>query len=51
MVDHLLQECDMIGKFLLTDKDPVLSGDSSKVDRYINYIISISMMHTAIACK
>ncbi|XP_044504625.1 serine/threonine-protein phosphatase 6 regulatory subunit 3-like isoform X2 [Mangifera indica] len=30
MVDHLLQECDMIGKFLLTDKDPILSGDSSK---------------------
>ncbi|XP_044473269.1 serine/threonine-protein phosphatase 6 regulatory subunit 3-like isoform X2 [Mangifera indica] len=30
MVDHLLQECDMIGKILQTDKDPVLSGKASK---------------------
>ncbi|CAK7351799.1 unnamed protein product [Dovyalis caffra] len=27
MVDHLLQECGLIGKFLQTDKNPVTSGD------------------------
>jgi len=31
MVDHLLQECDLIGKFLQTDKNPVISGDTIKV--------------------
>ncbi|XP_034895951.1 uncharacterized protein [Populus alba] len=30
MVDHLLQECDLIGKFLQTDKNPVISGDINK---------------------
>ncbi|MBA0584575.1 hypothetical protein Gorai_015380, partial [Gossypium raimondii] len=30
IVDHLLQECDLIGKFLQTDKNPVLSGDSNQ---------------------
>ncbi|KAI5592871.1 hypothetical protein BDE02_04G181100 [Populus trichocarpa] len=28
MVDHLLQECDLIGKFLQTDKNPLISGDN-----------------------
>ncbi|CAK7332321.1 unnamed protein product [Dovyalis caffra] len=27
MVDHLLQECGLIGKFLQTDKNPVISDD------------------------
>ena len=31
MVDHLLQECDLIGKFLQTDKNPLISGDNNKV--------------------
>lgn len=31
MVDHLLQECDLIGKFLQTDKSPLISGDNDKV--------------------
>ncbi|XWS53284.1 hypothetical protein CRYUN_Cryun11dG0143900 [Craigia yunnanensis] len=30
IVDHLLQECDLIGKFLRTDKHPILSGDSNQ---------------------
>ncbi|CAL8999539.1 unnamed protein product [Prunus brigantina] len=30
IVDHLLRECDLIGKFLQTDKHPFLSGDTSK---------------------
>ncbi|XWS28972.1 hypothetical protein CRYUN_Cryun25bG0116900 [Craigia yunnanensis] len=30
IVDHLLQECDLIGKFLQTDKHPILSGDGSQ---------------------
>ncbi|KAF9675204.1 hypothetical protein SADUNF_Sadunf09G0007800 [Salix dunnii] len=30
MVDHLLQECDLIGKFLQTDNNPVISGDTNK---------------------
>ncbi|KAG5248247.1 serine/threonine-protein phosphatase regulatory [Salix suchowensis] len=30
MVDHLLQECDLIGKFLQTDKNPLISGDNNK---------------------
>ncbi|KAJ6895267.1 serine/threonine-protein phosphatase 6 regulatory subunit 3 isoform X1 [Populus alba x Populus x berolinensis] len=30
MVDHLFQECDLIGKFLQTDKNPVISGDIIK---------------------
>ncbi|KAK0604265.1 hypothetical protein LWI29_013930 [Acer saccharum] len=30
MVDHLLQECDLIGNILQTDKTPILSGDSNK---------------------
>ncbi|XP_012476409.2 uncharacterized protein LOC105792397 isoform X1 [Gossypium raimondii] len=30
IVDNLLQECDLIGKFLQTDKNPVLSGDSNQ---------------------
>ncbi|XVF68570.1 hypothetical protein PTKIN_Ptkin11bG0013100 [Pterospermum kingtungense] len=28
IVDHLLRDCDLIGKFLQTDKHPILSGDS-----------------------
>lgn len=27
MVDHLLQECDLIGKILQTDKNPIISSD------------------------
>uniref|UniRef100_A0A5B7A8X9 Putative serine/threonine-protein phosphatase 6 regulatory subunit 3 isoform X3 n=2 Tax=Davidia involucrata TaxID=16924 RepID=A0A5B7A8X9_DAVIN len=27
IVDHLLQECDLIGKILQADKQPILSGD------------------------
>ncbi|XP_011040886.1 PREDICTED: serine/threonine-protein phosphatase 6 regulatory subunit 3 isoform X1 [Populus euphratica] len=30
MVDHLLKECDLIGKFLQTDKNPLISGDNNK---------------------
>ena len=36
IVDHLLQECDLIGRFLQTDKHPILSGDSNQVD--VNHI-------------
>lgn len=32
MVDHLLRECDLMGKVLQTDKSPLLSGESDKVD-------------------
>lgn len=32
IVDHLLRECDLIGKVLQADKNPVLSGDSNKVN-------------------
>ncbi|XP_024017094.1 serine/threonine-protein phosphatase 6 regulatory subunit 3 isoform X2 [Morus notabilis] len=30
IVDHLLRDCDLVGKFLKTDKHPILSGDDSK---------------------
>ncbi|KAL4302845.1 hypothetical protein GQ457_10G011260 [Hibiscus cannabinus] len=30
IVGHLLQECDLIGKFLQADKNPILSGDGNK---------------------
>ncbi|TQE04682.1 hypothetical protein C1H46_009665 [Malus baccata] len=30
IVDHLFRECDLIGKFLQTDKHPILSGDANK---------------------
>ncbi|KAH9700591.1 serine/threonine-protein phosphatase 6 regulatory subunit 3 isoform x1 [Citrus sinensis] len=30
MVDHLLRECDLMGKVLQTDKSPLLSGESDK---------------------
>ncbi|KAM0999782.1 hypothetical protein TB2_006378 [Malus domestica] len=30
IVDHLLRECDLIGKFLQMDKNPILSGDANK---------------------
>ncbi|KAK8562293.1 hypothetical protein V6N12_010377 [Hibiscus sabdariffa] len=30
IVGHLLQECDLIGKFLQTDKNPILSGDDNQ---------------------
>ncbi|CAB4282783.1 unnamed protein product [Prunus armeniaca] len=30
IVDHLLRECDLIGKFLQTDKHPLLTSDTSK---------------------
>ncbi|XWS71831.1 hypothetical protein CRYUN_Cryun03dG0171400 [Craigia yunnanensis] len=30
IVDHLLQECDLIGRFLQTDKHPILSGDNNQ---------------------
>ncbi|XVF46333.1 hypothetical protein PTKIN_Ptkin03bG0018700 [Pterospermum kingtungense] len=29
IVDHLLQECDLIGRFLWTDKHPILSGENN----------------------
>uniref|UniRef100_A0A7N0RDC2 SIT4 phosphatase-associated family protein n=1 Tax=Kalanchoe fedtschenkoi TaxID=63787 RepID=A0A7N0RDC2_KALFE len=29
-VDHLLNDCDLIGKFLHTDKDPILPSDANK---------------------
>lgn len=32
MVDHVLHECDLIGKILQTDKNPMLSEESNKVD-------------------
>ncbi|CAA7030967.1 unnamed protein product [Microthlaspi erraticum] len=28
IIDHLLQECDLIGKILKTEKHPILSGDN-----------------------
>lgn len=31
MIDHLLKECDLIGKFLQTDKNPIISGEHSQV--------------------
>ncbi|XWS74289.1 hypothetical protein CRYUN_Cryun02cG0202300 [Craigia yunnanensis] len=31
IVDHLLQECDLIGRFLQTDKHPILSGDNNQL--------------------
>ncbi|PPD86839.1 hypothetical protein GOBAR_DD16236 [Gossypium barbadense] len=31
IVDHLLQECDLIGKFLQTDKHQILSSDSNQL--------------------
>lgn len=30
MIDHLLQECNLIGKILQTDKHPIVSGDSNQ---------------------
>ncbi|KAG6681905.1 hypothetical protein I3842_13G112700 [Carya illinoinensis] len=30
IVNHLLRECDLIGKILQTDKHPILSGDSNQ---------------------
>ncbi|XP_062012099.1 uncharacterized protein LOC133728689 isoform X1 [Rosa rugosa] len=30
IVDHLLRECDLVGKFLQTDKHPIVSGDTNK---------------------
>lgn len=33
VVEHLLNECDLIGKFLQTDKHPILSGDGNKVGK------------------
>ncbi|KAK6271830.1 hypothetical protein POUND7_008913 [Theobroma cacao] len=30
IVNHLLQECDLLGKFLQADKNPILSGDSNQ---------------------
>ncbi|XP_039004245.1 serine/threonine-protein phosphatase 6 regulatory subunit 3-like isoform X2 [Hibiscus syriacus] len=30
IVLHLLQECDLVGKFLQTDKHPILSGDGNQ---------------------
>ncbi|POO01233.1 SIT4 phosphatase-associated protein family [Trema orientale] len=30
IVDHLLRECDLIGKILQTDRHPILSGDGIK---------------------
>lgn len=32
MVDHLLRDCDFIGKILQTDKNPIISGDINQVD-------------------
>lgn len=37
IVDHLLQECDLIRKLIQTDKHPFLSGDNNQVD--VNYIV------------
>ncbi|KAM3692360.1 hypothetical protein ACJW31_08G083200 [Castanea mollissima] len=30
IVNHLLQDCNLIGRFLQTDKHPILSGDNDK---------------------
>ncbi|CAK9143251.1 unnamed protein product [Ilex paraguariensis] len=30
IVDHLLQECDLIGKILQTEKNPIVSGDQNQ---------------------
>ncbi|CAI0397868.1 unnamed protein product [Linum tenue] len=30
MIDHLLRECDLVGKLLQTDKNPVISGDQNQ---------------------
>ncbi|KAF2300756.1 hypothetical protein GH714_015565 [Hevea brasiliensis] len=31
MVDHLLRDCDFIGKILQTDKNPIISGDINQL--------------------
>lgn len=38
MVDHLLRECDLIGKILQSDKNPILSSESDKVDKCLDLL-------------
>lgn len=32
IIDHLFQECNLVGKMLQTDKQPNLSSDANQVD-------------------
>lgn len=34
IVDHLFEECDLIGKILQTDKQSTISSDEKQVDIY-----------------
>lgn len=44
IVDHLLRECDLIGKILQTDKHPILSVDVDKVDRCNNDFYTLMLI-------
>lgn len=45
IVDHLLLECDLIGKILQTDKHPILSTDVNKVDRCNTDVYTHMLVH------
>lgn len=32
IVDHLFEECNLIGKIIQTDKQPTVSGDGNQVN-------------------
>ncbi|MBA0866897.1 hypothetical protein Goshw_025447 [Gossypium schwendimanii] len=42
IVDHLLQECDLIGKFLQTDKHQILSSDSNQPNPFFGQTANFS---------
>ncbi|KAH0893246.1 hypothetical protein HID58_055675, partial [Brassica napus] len=38
MIDHLLRECDLIGKILKIEKQPILSGDNQTLNKFCRAI-------------
>lgn len=39
IVNHLLQDCNLIGRFLQMDKNPILSGDNDQVTGFYDFQI------------
>lgn len=48
IVDHILQECNLIGKILQTEKNPTLSGELNEVDEW--HFLDFSSHCHAVAC-
>ena len=39
IVDHLLRECNLMGKILQTEKNPIILADSNQVENLLTWFV------------